>query len=113
MTPKLDSERRRESRLYFKARVILAGMDAEGRNFAEETETITVSKQGASLRTARHLTLGQEILVRTMDKDRLGKFQVVWIGKPGTRDEGVIGLEWLDSGGFWGVEFPPENWQSE
>jgi hypothetical protein len=107
-----EIERRRASRLQFNSRVVLAGKDADGRDFAEDTETINVSKNGASLRTSRHLILGQEVLVRTKEKDRLGKFQVVWMGKPGTPDEGVVGLEWVELSDFWGVKFPPDNWQS-
>jgi len=106
------SERRRSSRVHFKARVILSGQDAEGFSFAEETETVSVSKHGALLRTSYNLNLGQELSVRTKEKDRVGQFQVVWLGEAGTSEEGMIGLEWLDSRRFWGVEFPPEDWQS-
>jgi hypothetical protein len=68
---------------------------------------------GASLRTSYHLALDQEVSIRTKVKDRVGQLQVVWIGAPGTPDEGKIGVEWLEPRRFWGVEFPPEDWQSE
>jgi hypothetical protein len=110
MPTKSRSERRRSSRVPFKARVILSGKDAEGFSFAEETDTVSVSKHGALLRTSYHLNLGQELSVRTKEKDRVGQLQVVWMGKAGTSEEGMIGLEWLDARRFWGVEFPPEDW---
>ena len=45
-----SSERRRTGRVPHRARIILSGMDADGFNFAEETETLTVSKHGLSAR---------------------------------------------------------------
>jgi hypothetical protein len=105
-------ERRRSSCIAFKARVILSGKDAEGFSSAVKTETIGVSKHGALLRTSYNLKLGQELSVRTKEKDRFGQFQVAWKGKAGTSEEGMIGLEWLDPRRFWNVEFPPEDWQS-
>jgi len=108
-----QTERRRSSRMPFKARIILSGKDAEGFNFAEETETLGVSKHGALLRTSYILNLGQELSVRTKVKERVGQFQVVWMGKAGTTQEGLIGLEWVDARRFWGVEFPPEDWDGQ
>ncbi len=107
------SERRRWTRVPHKVRVILSGADADGFNFAEETETVTVSKEGSTVRTSYNLKLGQEISVRTKEKNRVGQFQVVWLGKKGTPGEGKVGLEWLEARRFWGVEFPPEDWENE
>lgn len=106
-------DKRRTSRLHFKARVILTGKDVDGITFAEETETATISKHGAAVRTSYVMGPGQEVSVRTKDRDRVAQFQVVWIGKEGTPEEGLIGLEWLEARRFWGVEFPPEDWGSE
>lgn len=110
MSTNPQAERRRRSRLPHKLRVILSGVDAEGFNFAEETETVTVSKQGAAVRTSYNLRLGQEISVRTRDKNRVGQFQVVWLGQPGTPAQGKVGIEWLEPRLFWGVDFAPEDW---
>ncbi|HEV2234430.1 MAG TPA: PilZ domain-containing protein [Terriglobia bacterium] len=113
MPTESPSERRRKSRLAHKVRIMLSGHDAEGFKFAEETETVTVSKNGASVRTSYLFALGQELSVRTKDRDRVGQFQVVWLGKAGTPSEGKIGLEWLESQRFWGVEFAPEDWEND
>lgn len=106
-------ERRRKSRVAHKARLILSGVDAEGYNFAEDTETVTVSKNGAAVRTSYVLALGQELSVRMKETNRVGQFQVVWLGKEGSPSEGRIGLEWVAIKRFWGIEFPPEDWESE
>lgn len=106
-------ERRRKTRVPHKARIIMSGLDADGYNFAEDTETVTVSKNGAAVRTAYTLALGAELLVRIIETNRVGHFQVVWLGKAGTPSEGRIGLEWVASKRFWGIEFPPEDWEHD
>jgi PilZ domain len=107
------SERRRRTRVPHSSRIIVSGVNAEGFNFAEETETVTVSKFGAAVRTSYNLKLGQEVSVRTRDKNRLGQFQVVWLGQSGTPSEGKIGIEWLEPRRFWGMDFAPEDWTDE
>jgi hypothetical protein len=107
------SERRRWTRIPHRLRVILSGVDTNGFNFAEETETVMVSKAGAAVRTAYNLKLGQEVSLRTGEENRVGQFQVVWLGQPGTPSEGKVGLEWVESRRFWGVEFAPEDWGSK
>jgi hypothetical protein len=113
MPAELSPERRRLSRLSLKVRVILSGTSADGFNFAEETETVSVGKFGSSVRSSYQLALGQEVSVRTKDKNRVGQFQVVWLGKSGTPSEGKIGLEWVEARRFWGIEFPPEDWEED
>jgi hypothetical protein len=107
------SKRRRSSRISHQARIVLSGVDADGFNFAEETETLTISKHGLSVRTSYHLNLGQELSVRTRDKNRVAQFEVAWVGQAGTPNEGRIGLEWVELHRFWGIEFPPEDWENE
>jgi hypothetical protein len=101
------------SRFAHHARIILSGTDADGFNFAEETETLTVSKQGLSARTTYNLALGQELSIRTKDKNRVAQFQVVWAGRPGTPNEGRVGMEWLEPYRFWGIQFPSEDWEKD
>jgi PilZ domain len=113
MATQQSSERRRGGRIPHKARIVLSGADAEGFNFAEETETVTVSKQGLSVRSSYNIALGQELSVRTQDKNRVAQFEVVWVGREGTPNEGRIGLEWVEPHRFWSVEFPPEDWENE
>ena len=103
-------EQRRSSRLQFRCRVRISGKDSQGNEFSEDSETLSISRFGASLRTARPYALGQTILVHTLDHGHVGLFQVVWMGRAGTREAGQIGIELLDARRFWGIEFPPEDW---
>jgi hypothetical protein len=105
-------EQRRSSRLQFRCRVRISGKDSQGNDFHEDSETVSISKFGASLRTSRPYALGQTILVHTLDHGSVGLFQVVWIGEAGTREAGKIGIELLDARRFWGIEYPPEDWGS-
>ncbi|HUU14177.1 MAG TPA: PilZ domain-containing protein [Terriglobia bacterium] len=113
MATQQSPERRRAGRVPHKARIVLSGTDADGFNFAEETETVTVSKQGLSVRSSYNIALGQELSVRTQDKNRVAQFEVVWVGNKSTPNEGRIGLEWVEPHRFWSVEFPPEDWENE
>jgi hypothetical protein len=113
MTNVESVNRRRSGRIPHKLPVILSGIDRDGFNFGEETETVSISKHGASVRTAYELRLGQEISARTKDTHRVGQFVVVWVGQPGTPGEGQVGLEWVEVRRFWGVEFPPDDWENE
>ena len=106
-------ERRRLGRVPHHARIILSGTDADGFNFAEETETLSVSKQGLSARTSYNLAIGQELSIRTKDRNRVAKFQIVWAGNPETPSHGRVGLEWVEPSRFWGIQFPSDDWEKD
>ena len=113
MPSEQDPERRRASRLPHRARIILSGTDADGFNFAEETETLTISKNGLSVRVSYDLAPGQELSIRTKDRNRVAQFQIVWVGQPNTPSDGRVGMEWVEPQRFWGIEFPPDNWEAD
>ncbi len=106
MSPEQLIERRRATRIPYRVRVIRSGQDMDGSSFSEKTETITVGKQGASLRTKHQLTLEQEVALTLKVRKHVGQFEVVWGGIPGTPEEGLVGWAWLRVRGFWGVGFP-------
>jgi len=106
------SVQRRSSRLQFRCRVKLRALDPAGNIFTESTETTSVSKHGASVKTTNQFKVGQIVSIRTVDRDHVGQFQVVWVGEAGGPFAGQIGVEWVDARSFWGIEFPPEDWAS-
>ncbi len=110
MATQPDLQKRRSSRLQFRCRAKISGIDPEGIAFSEETVTITISKFGACLETKRPYSMGQTLTVHTLDHGHTGQFQIVWLGQAGTREAGQIGIEWLDARRFWGIDFPPEDW---
>ena len=106
------SMQRRSTRLQFRCRVRIRSLDPSGNIFTEETETVCVSKHGAAIKTINHFKVGQIVSIRTLDRDHVGQFQVVWVGETGSPATGQIGVEWVDARSFWGIEFPPEDWAS-
>jgi hypothetical protein len=106
-------ERRRLGRVPHHARIILSGTDSDGFNFAEETETLSVSKQGLSARSSYNLAIGQELSIRTKDRNRVAQFQIVWVGRPETPNDGRVGLEWVEPERFWGIQFPSDDWEKD
>ncbi len=113
MPTEVQTERRRTTRIPLTVRVILCGLDADGFAFVEETETVTVSKHGSSVRTSHTLAISQDVSVRTKVSNRVGQFQVVWVGQGGTSNEGLVGLEWIEAQELWGLDFPPMTEESE
>jgi hypothetical protein len=107
------SAQRRSTRMQFRCPVKIRAIDPDGNIFTEDTETTSISKFGASLKTNRQFSIGQIISIRTLDRDHVGQFQIVWIGESGTAGEGQIGVEWVDARLFWGIEFPPEDWAAQ
>lgn len=105
-------QRRRSSRMRFQCGIIISGVDRDGKPFSEETETVCVSKFGASLKTRREYALGQTLTVQPIEQGHSGQFQVVWISPPQSQDAGQIGVEWVNAHRFWGIDFPPEDWSA-
>lgn len=73
----------------------LWGMDANGRPFIEAATTLDVSRTGARLKSARTKIAVGDIVGLKSGEDK-SRFQVVWVGKAGTPDEGHIGLKSLE-----------------
>ena len=76
--------------------VRVSGTDAQGRSFRHVVCTLDLSAKGARISSLETLTVrtGQELTLEHQ-KDRV-RFQVVWIGEPGTSREGQIGLRTLE-----------------
>jgi len=109
MATQSPPQQRRSSRLQFRCRVKISGVDAEDNRFTEETETVSISKFGACLRTTRNYAMGQVLSIYTVDRGHTGLFQVVWIGRDGTAsraDRSRVG----QYPPLLGIEFPPEDW---
>lgn len=76
--------------------VRVSGSDAHGRSFRHVVCTLDLSPKGARITSLQTLTVsvGQELTLEHQ-KDRV-RFQVVWIGEPGTSRDGQIGLRTLE-----------------
>lgn len=87
---------RTEKRRFLALPVRVSGIDAQGNSFRHVVCTLDFSATGVRISSLETLTIrtGQE-LVLEHQKDR-ARFEVVWIGEPGTSRAGQIGLRNLE-----------------
>ena len=93
----------REQRIAMKLAVRIWGMDAAGRLFGVDAHTIDITPVGARIEgPVASLQRGAVIGIRCGRSH--ARFRVVWIGQPGTRRQGQIGVRCVDLGKYiWGV----------
>lgn len=104
---------RRSTRLSISIPVFMSGVDAEGNEFRECVRTLIVNKHGGKIATPRHLALGTEVALENPALGVVAKACVAWLGEQhheGQRHH--VGLQLHEAQNVWGIEFPPEDWQS-
>ena len=90
-----SSGNRKERRVEAVYPVRLWGMDANGKPFIEAATTLNVSRNGALVKNApKKLKVGETVGLRVGDQKC--RFQIVWVGRNGTLDDGYIGLKAVD-----------------
>ena len=97
---------RSEPRTSHESPVRVFGMDSAGRPINQTGCTVDISQHGARLKGLPCWSgPGETIGVRHGTEK--ARFKVVWIGKPGTPQEGQVGLSCLETGKFiWGITVP-------
>ena len=105
-------ERRRSTRLLVTVPVTISGKNARGESFREETQTISINRQGASLATWQTITPGSEILVENPPRGLAVRGKVVSFSeKSAPTMPHQIGVELADSKNIWGIQYPPLDWR--
>ncbi|MBI4165864.1 MAG: PilZ domain-containing protein [Acidobacteria bacterium] len=97
---------RRGDRVSLNLPIHVAGTDAQGRPFREETRTVVVTRHGAKIILSRELQPEAEVTIRYPRTGREAAARVV--GDAGTIHDGhQYGVEVLDpSVNLWGIHFP-------
>ena len=103
---------RRSPRAMVKIPIVIHGIDKQGYEFEEQTETFVVSKYGARISTAHQLEEDAVLQLRLKDSDHWTDFRVAWVGTEETQSAGHIGVEFIQTTNFFGVIFPQEDWGS-
>lgn len=100
-----------ESPRYEHLPVLVFTTAAGDRRIAETGEVVDASASGARLSWVRSLQhVGQVAEVEYRGKR--AKFRVAWIGEPGSKNEGQVGVESLEpEKDIWG--FPPTEWNRQ
>ena len=109
-TPMHAGARRRSQRVLMQVALRLRGVDAQGQNFEEFTETLAINAHGALVLLAARVTSGSVIQMRHMKTEEEQECHVVFLG-PVRGGKAEVGLEFtVPRSSFWRVAFPPEDW---
>ncbi len=93
----------REQRVKMKLPVHIWGMDALGKLFKADANTVDITPLGACLEGVS-IPLQRGSIIGVQCGRSQCRFRIVWIGEPGSRQEGQIGLRSMDIGKYiWGV----------
>src|ERR1043166_926415 len=98
---------RRSSRVLVSLALAVSGQKSDGSHVSGAAETILVNKHGAKIRSAVQLEPRMDLRVALLAPYKWRTAQVVW-AKP---DENEYGIQLHDPENFWGVCFPPEDWE--
>ncbi len=88
---------RREERLPLHVPALVSGLDKSGRAFIQQAKTLDISSVGARI-TGLTCQINPGTILSIQLGDRKSRFQVTWVGKPGTAQEGEIGLRCIEVG---------------
>jgi hypothetical protein len=98
---------RRSGRIAKEIRILLIGTDTSGRVFAEETQTVTLSRHGAGVISKHKLAADGILILRFLGGNSEASIRLV--GELGEDLRGYIyGVSFVDPNlDFWELKFPP------
>ena len=97
----------REQRLATELPVRVRGHDSVGNSFLLETQTLNVSRRGVRLECLSAVR-GEGDTVELQHGREKARFEVIWLGPPGTPFDNQVGLRALEPAkNIWGLAFPP------
>ena len=104
----LTAERaRRSSRVLVNLPLAVSGQKKDGSHISGAAETILVNRHGARIRSAVPLETRMEVRVAMLAPYKWRVGQVVWADN----GEKEYGIELSRPENFWGIYFPPEDWE--
>src|SRR3989441_8869098 len=110
ITTSNSGARRRSQRVLMQVPLRLRGVDAQGQNFEEFTETLAINAHGSLVLLAARVTSGSAVYVRHNKTEEEQECHVAFLG-PVRGGKAEIGLEFTTPRPtFWRVAFPPEDW---
>ncbi len=88
---------RREERIPLQVPALVSGLDRRGRAFIESAKTLDISTAGARI-TGLNTQLDPGSVLSIQLGNRKARFEVLWVGEPGSSREGEIGLKCIEVG---------------
>jgi hypothetical protein len=98
---------RRSSRVLVSLALAVSGQKSDGSHVSGAAETILVNRHGAKIRSAVPLEPKMEVRVAMLAPYKWRVGQVVWADSR----EREYGIELYRPENFWGIYFPPEDWE--
>ena len=103
---------RRGTRINRKIPLTIISLDSAD-PFSEPGVTLLVNPQGCAARFARPVEIGRAIRLEGLPVGRSVTARVVNCIRPGEYEKfWILGLMLDEPGNVWGIESPPEDWQS-
>jgi hypothetical protein len=116
VNPTTELRKRRSTRIVQAVPLVVTGVDALGRPFAERTSTLIINCHGCRYQSKHYVLKNMWVNLEVPHAD-LGKAprrvrgKVAWIQRPRTvRQLFQVALELEAPGNVWGIGFPPEDW---
>jgi hypothetical protein len=107
MTQLTVDRARRSSRVLVTLPLAVSGQKSDGSHISGAAETILVNRHGARIRSNVTLENHMEVRVAMLAPYKWRVGQVVWADS----DEKEYGIELNRPENFWGIYFPPEDWE--
>ncbi len=98
---------RRSSRVLVSLALAVSGQKSDGSHVSGSAETILVNRHGAKIRSTVPLEPKMEVRVAMLAPYKWRVGQVVWADS-GERE---YGIELYRPENFWGIYFPPQDWE--
>lgn len=99
---------RRSSRVLVALPLTVSGQKSDGAHVSGDAETVMVNRQGARIRSTVRLEPQMELRVSLLTPYKWRVAKVIW-ANPGQNE---YGIELYRPENFWGIHFPPEDWES-
>jgi hypothetical protein len=116
--PATELRKRRSTRIVQAVPLVVTGVDALGRPFAERTSTLIINCHGCRYQSKHYVLKNMWVSLEvphpeTGQAPRTVRGRVAWIQRPRTvRQLFQVALELDVAGNAWGIAFPPEDWFS-
>jgi hypothetical protein len=107
MTQLTVDRARRSSRVLVNLPLAVSGQKSDGSHISGAAETILVNRHGARIRSNVALETQMEVRVAMLAPYKWRVGQVVWADS----GESEYGIELDRPENFWGIYFPPEDWE--
>ena len=116
VNPTTELRKRRSTRIVQAVPLVVTGVDALGRPFAERTSTLIINCHGCRYQSKHYVLKNMWVNLEVPHSDpghapRRVRGKVAWIQRPRTvRQLFQVALELELPGNVWGIGFPPEDW---